>query len=145
MIYKIEKLEKDIQNNSYDYIPKQSGVYRILNLENVLITILGSSTNKKFDAYSVSDLQERYDKSKQNTVLYIGKGDNLHKRIKQYIKFGLNLVDNHKGGRSIFQIEDYKKLYVEIILCDNCECVEKNMLLGFEKQYNGLPMANRKI
>ena len=145
MIYKIEKLEKDIQNNSYDYITKQSGVYRVLNLENVPITILDSSTNKKFDAYPVSDLQERYDKSKQNTILYIGKGDNLHERIKQYVKFGLDLVDNHKGGRSIFQIEDYKNLYVEIILCDNCECVEKNMLLGFKNQYDGLPMANRKI
>ncbi len=144
MMYKIEKLENDIKNKDYTYMPKQSGVYRVLNLGKVPITLLPFSTNTSIKPYPINDLQERYNKLGENAVLYIGKGKNLFKRIKQYIKFGLNVANNHKGGRSIFQIKEYKELYVEIILCKNCESVEKNMLLGYKNQYNILPFANRK-
>ena len=145
MIYTIDKLEKDIQNNTCDYIPKQSGVYRVLNLSDIPITFLPQSTNTKFPAYDVAKLQAKYDKTKSSGVLYIGKGVDLNKRIKQYVKYGLNLVKNHKGGRSIFQIAEYKKLCIEVILCDNCECVEKNMLVGFRNKFGELPVANMRI
>ncbi len=145
MIYKIETLEKDINNKKYDYIPKKSGVYRVLNLEGIPITFFDYSTNSKFKAYPISKLQDKYIKTKESKLLYIGKAVNLHKRIKQYIEYGLNLIDNHKGGRSIFQIKDYKNLYIEVLLCDRCECVEKNMLIGYKEHYKELPVANMKI
>ena len=145
MIYKIIDLEKDIANKTYNYIPKESGIYRVLNLEGIPITFLDYSTNSKFKAYPISKLQDKYIKTNESKLLYIGKAVNLHKRIKQYIEYGLNLIDNHKGGRSIFQIKDYKNLYIEVLLCDRCECVEKNMLIGYKEHYKELPVANMKI
>ena len=144
MIYKIEKLEKDIKNGDYNYIPKASGVYRVLNLDNMPIKFLNKAKNTNFNEYEVDFLSQKYSKSVQSKVLYIGKGENLHKRIKQYIKYGLNLAKNHKGGRAIFQIENYNELYIEIILTDRCECAEKGMLVGFNQQYGELPVANMK-
>lgn len=143
MIYQISKLESDIQNKNYNYIPKQSGVYRVLNLDDTPITFLPNS-NTNFSCYSVKKLQDKYSKTKSSGVLYIGKGINLYKRIKQYIQYGLNLAHNHKGGRSIFQIQNYNQLYIEIIPCNNCECTEKNMLLGFKDIFGELPVANMR-
>ena len=146
MIYKIETLEKDIKNKKYDYIPKKSGVYRVLNMDNIPIEFLSCSANPKdTSSYPTAMLQAKYDMTKSSRLLYVGKGINLHKRIKQYIEYGLNLVDNHKGGRAIFQIKDYKNLYIEILLCDRCECVEKNMLIGYKDHYKELHVANMKI
>ena len=145
MIYKIEQLEEDIKNKKYNYIPKQSGIYRVLNLDNIQIKFQSSSTNLKHSLYPTAMLQAKYDVTKSSRLLYVGKGKNLHKRIKQYVKYGLNLVDNHKGGRAIFQIKDYKNLYIEVVLCDRCEYVEKNMLIGYKEHYKELPVANMKI
>ncbi|MBE7083556.1 MAG: hypothetical protein E7373_03005 [Clostridiales bacterium] len=145
MIYKIGNLEKDIKNKKYKYIPKKPGIYRVLNLDNIKIEFLSYSSNSSFVSYPIIMLQEKYNKTKVNNLLYVGKGVNLHKRIKQYIEYGLNLVDNHKGGRAIFQIKDYKNLYIEVLLCDRCECVEKNMLIGYKEHYKELPVANMKI
>lgn len=145
MFYKIENLEKDIENGNYNYIPKKQGIYRVLKTDDEKITFLDNTKNPNFKPYQVAKLQDKYNKTKSSKVLYIGKAVNLHNRIKQYIKYGLNLANNHKGGRAIFQIKDYKKLVIEVILCDRCECVEKNMLIGFKENFNELPVANMKI
>jgi len=145
MIYKIADLEKDINNGRYDYIPKKAGVYRVLNLDDIQIDFLPYSTNNSCVPYPIAMLQNKYGKTKLGNVLYIGKGVNLHNRIKQYVKFGMGLVDNHKGGRAIFQIKDYKNLYIEVLLCQRCECVEKSMLMGYVECYQELPVANMKV
>ena len=144
MIYKIKDLQTQINNNTYN-LTELSGIYRVLNLDNIPIIFTATSTNTKFTPYDVNDLQDRFNASGKNEILYIGKAKKLEKRIKQYIKFGLNQVNNHKGGRSIFQIKDYDQLYIEIIACENCECVEKSMLIGFRNQFGTLPMANRQV
>ena len=145
MIYKIKELEDAIKNGNNADIPKQSGIYRVLNLNEIPIVFLPNSTNTNYSCYSAMKLQDKYSKTKSSGVLYIGKGFNLYKRIKQYIKYGLNLAHNHKGGRSIFQIQNYNQLYIEIIPCNNCECTEKNMLLGFKDIFGELPVANMRI
>ncbi len=145
MYYKISNIEQDILNKKYNYIPHKPGVYKVINADNLPIEILATSTNSKAGIYNVADLQQRYNKQTNKKVLYIGKGKDLSRRIKQYVKFGMNKSSVHKGGRSIFQIQDYKNLYIEVIECGNCQKVEKCMLIDFKNNYNGLPMANRIV
>lgn len=46
------------------------------------------------------------------TVLYIGKADNLRRRLRQYMRYGEGVPVGHWGGRLIWQLADARDLLV---------------------------------
>jgi hypothetical protein len=54
-------------------------------------------------------------------------------------------VDNHRGGRAIWQIENNKDLLIGYFLCNSPESKEKELLKIYKGQYGVLPLANWKI
>jgi hypothetical protein len=79
-------------------------------------------------------------------VLYIGKGDNIQRRLKQYIEFGSGKPIGHWGGRYIWQLKDSAHLLVAWMPCGSDETaamMEARLLRRFKDEHDGqLPYAN---
>jgi hypothetical protein len=78
-------------------------------------------------------------------VLYIGKGDNLQRRLKQYARFGRGEPVGHWGGRYIWQLEDSADLVVAWRGCrdgGSARAAEIELLSDFVQMYRRLPFAN---
>lgn len=86
----------------------------------------------------------------QSRILYIGKtggsSNTLQRRIRQYVRYGYREVDNHRGGRYIWQIEDNKKLLIGYRALDGEDAgmYESKMSEQFEQHFGKLPFANLK-
>jgi hypothetical protein len=78
--------------------------------------------------------------------VYIGKGDNIRRRLKQYADFGAGKPIGHWGGRYIWQLADSDELVVAWKACRSEETaaeMEAGLLRRFKKEHGGrLPFAN---
>lgn len=81
--------------------------------------------------------------------MYIGKagGDvnRLKQRIRQLIRYGYGKVQNHRGGRAIWQIANNRHLLIRYIECNNPEITETKLLVKYQEKYGVLPVANWQI
>jgi hypothetical protein len=75
-------------------------------------------------------------------VIYIGKGDDLNKRIGAFIAFGAGKPVGHWGGRLVWQIAESPRFLIAWRKCSKPREQEKELLLEFEAQYGRLPFAN---
>lgn len=143
---------KQIYEDGFEIIPYSAGIYVVFKPENMNINFLPLSTaiNKYKEEnmlYDVNILNSKYEKS-DKLILYIGKAggkNKLRKRIKQLVRYGYNEVNNHRGGRAIWQIEDNKNLLIGYKMCNYPELTEKNLLLDYCAKNNVLPVGNWKI
>ena len=77
-------------------------------------------------------------------VIYIGKANNLRRRVREYARFGAGHKTGHWGGRLIWQLGDSSKLLVawkETPLREPAT-VEAEMLNQFHRAYGAPPFAN---
>lgn len=95
-----------------------------------------------------ASLQAIYE-ANNSEVLYVGKADNLRRRISQLVNMAFGGT-SHRGGLDLWAIQDYEK-YLQIEwsrlgdFCNSPEEAERNILNEFKKKHNGnLPVANRK-
>ena len=134
---------KELQENK-SLIPKQNGVYLILNFEKeikFLETGTGGFFKGKNPNVELEILKEKW--IKETNVVYIGKATDLQKRLNQYFSFGNGKNVGHYGGRYIWQLENSKNLMV----CwkstnENPRGVEKDLINLFVSKFNKLPFAN---
>lgn len=77
-------------------------------------------------------------------VVYIGKANNLRRRLREFAKFGAGHKIGHWGGRLIWQLEESSKLVVAWKETPNHEpaTVESKMLDQFRLTYGAPPFAN---
>jgi hypothetical protein len=79
-------------------------------------------------------------------VVYIGKGDNIQRRLKQYADFGAGKPIGHWGGRFIWQLADSAKLLVAWMTCaseETAAMMESRLVRRFKGEHDGrLPFAN---
>lgn len=78
-------------------------------------------------------------------VIYIGKGDNLQRRLREYARFGRGDPIGHRGGRYIWQLADSADLVVACRRCKEGETareIEVELLSAFTQRYARLPFAN---
>ncbi|UZW55103.1 hypothetical protein NUH86_16780 [Sphingobium sp. JS3065] len=77
-------------------------------------------------------------------VVYIGKANNLRRRLKQYADFGAGQPVGHWGGRLIWQLADYSTLLVAWKETPDRvpEQVEAEMIADFRHCYGKPPFAN---
>ena len=133
---------KDLINNGFNSINKQEGIYIVKTPKDFKVNFTFNMLNKTCPCYCIKDLADKYNKTMNKEILYIGKSVNLRKRIKQYINYGLNKNKIHKGGRAIFQIQNYTELEIEYYYCASSKDCEKQSLKNYLKNNGVLPLAN---
>jgi hypothetical protein len=77
-------------------------------------------------------------------VIYIGKANNLHRRLKQYANFGSGRPVGHWGGRLIWQLPDPHSMLIawRETPKEIPRVVEKQMIDQFRETYGKPPFAN---
>ncbi|MFC2053478.1 hypothetical protein ACFLV7_04150 [Chloroflexota bacterium] len=79
-------------------------------------------------------------------IIYIGKGDNLKKRIRYLIRFGIGVAKNHEGGEWMWQISNIAASKLMIQTCPKGKQIafENALLEKFYIDHDDFPLANRK-
>ncbi|WP_170382444.1 GIY-YIG domain-containing protein [Ruegeria atlantica] len=78
------------------------------------------------------------------SIIYIGKANNLRRRLQQYARFGAGKPVGHWGGRLIWQLPDAHNMLVAWRETPDevPRTVEKRMIGEFRKSYGKPPFAN---
>jgi hypothetical protein len=144
---KIKELKKDEYN--WKQVPKSGGIYIVvytqLNMPVFLKKGNGGSFRGKEPNISIEKLKERWVnfKSDGDKVLYIGKSNNLRRRIKLYIRFGKKEPVAKWGGRYIWQITDIDDSKIYFKEDGSPRETEKRLIQEFKEKYGGRrPFAN---
>lgn len=139
-----------LHEHGYGYIPNENGLYIVcipLGFEKriLLTTTAMEEYQGRCLLYLVEELENKW--IENCNVLYIGKADgnrnHLRNRIRQFVKYAYAEVNNHRGGRSLWQLEDNKSLLIGWRSTLDASNAERQMILSFEKEYQQLPFANR--
>jgi hypothetical protein len=87
-------------------------------------------------------LEERWIPSTK--LVYIGKTNNLRRRLKAFSDFGTGKAVGHWGGRLIWQLPQVETLQVGWLLTPDHDprIVEREMLDAFTRIFNRRPFAN---
>lgn len=128
-----------------DCIPEIPGVYWVLRPEEMTIRFTEHTYNHSAKLYPVEVLSHKYEKCKDQEILYIGKADGkkgLRQRLKQYMNYGWGHATNHKGGRAIWQIEDAGLLLLAFEECEDARAREKQLLADYKAKNESYPLAN---
>lgn len=132
-------------HSNCEIIPDKPGIYQVIVPEELIVFFSAEVLNSTAPAYPVDKLSEKYARCIDKSIVYIGKANGrngLKQRIQQYMNYGRNTASNHKGGRAIWQIENYPLLLLVYEPCENCEQREHQLLTDY-KQRNGVyPLAN---
>lgn len=155
---------KDAQGNynPYQKIAKCSGIYKVYisadDIDNIrILENVYTKNNVRLDTQNAQVLRTIFDKNvqidkvrKENKhVIYIGKAENLRRRIKQYMRTVYG-GKNHKGGIDIWAIDNYEKyLHIDVFpLGYNAPTArdwEKKEIDEFKQHHKqNRPMANRQ-
>lgn len=78
-------------------------------------------------------------------VLYIGKGDDLRRRIKQLLRFAAGEPVAHWGGRYLWQLADAELLLIAWRTELEPLAAEGELLRDFAAQFGSLPFANLRF
>lgn len=110
-------------------------------------TAIASYKNRNL-LYDLDTLNMKY-KNSDKTVLHIGKAsvekNKLKSRIRQLVRYGYGEIDNHRGGRAIWQIQNNKDLLIGYFMCNEPDIKERELLQRYRKINGVLPLANWKI
>ncbi|QKJ31332.1 hypothetical protein HQ865_16705 [Mucilaginibacter mali] len=155
MFQSIEKLKhegfegfKTIQelNNNHDIIPKQKGVYFILNDKTIEPVFLETGCGGYYKQKNPNVIPEVLKKNwvKHTHTLYIGKANNLRRRLKLYLDFGKGRPVSHQGGRYIWQLSHSDDLIVcwKILDSEVPRSIEEELIRSFKSQFGDRPFAN---
>ncbi len=138
---RLSDLEKDLKQ-----VIDKPGIYRIFwkdgEMPEFRTDICGGTRN---DPVSEEKLKNKWIKGKN--LIYIGQTKRtLRKRIYELVGYGMNLTNNHRGGRYMWQIKNiWEHATIELEKCEKCEnpkAEEKKLLADFKKKYGKLPFAN---
>lgn len=131
-------------------IPSSCGIY-VVYLPKGMIFDASPSAGAAIRSKTVSSAQlkakwARITQRQPTDIVYIGKGDNLKRRIRNLARFGAGLATNHAGGEWMWQIPQIRSACVLIKLCPCGKQVpfEKSLLDLFYSQHVDWPLANRK-
>lgn len=77
-------------------------------------------------------------------VVYIGKANNLRRRLREFVRFGQGAPIGHWGGRLIWQLEDSGSLVVAWMETpgESPAEVEARLISKFRAAYGRPPFAN---
>jgi len=95
-------------------VPRTGGVYVVVRTASGPPQFLKTSTGGHFKGKDPKVPEEALKANwvDDAEVVYIGKGDNLRRRLTQYADFGGGKAVGHWGGRLIWQLADSETLLV---------------------------------
>jgi len=138
---------RDLQNGKVFDIPKGGGAYVVFRDMDTIPTFLDTNPGGRFrranSTVSKSELIRKWVNAAR--VIYIGAGDLLQRRMKQFISFGAGKPIGHWGGRFIWQVEnsaDFLVAWKPLQDGVSPEDVESALLHTFVSIYGRLPFAN---
>jgi len=133
--------------SGYSEVPNKPGNYIVFRSETPEPTFLEKSPagwfKGKDPTVSIEILWENWIDGAH--VLYIGKGINLNKRIKDFIRFGSGKRVGHMGGRLVWQVEGHENFliaWMAVNTNENPRSKEKQMIREFKAIYGKRPFAN---
>lgn len=137
----------ELRNNT-NVVPSEGGVYIVIRDSRGAPVFLGEGTGTPDERKSeplnkpIPFLKANY--VNESTIVYIGKGDSLSKRIRQLLLFGAGKYRGHWGGRILWQLADAEELLIAWRITSglNPRDVEKMMFREYENKYGRLPYAN---
>lgn len=92
-------------------VPAKKGVYCIRIPAGMEVTFKDTIDNHPGAAYPIESLEAK--RVPASDILYIGKANGekgLFQRLRQYMRYGFDAGNNHRGGRAIFQVKGYENL-----------------------------------
>ena len=145
----VERVKASGRANWSD-IPSGPGIYVVFLLPNTPFDV-SQSTGKAIHASPapVADLREKWSRINNHAstdILYVGKGDDVRKRIRRLARFGVGKIQKHKGGEWMWQVTHIRSARILINACPPGKQVpfEKWLLDSFLDQHGDWPLANRK-
>ena len=131
-------------------VPAAGGAYVVLREDGGVPPFLPTNPGGHFKGQDPTvppeDLLKRWVLDAQ--VIYIGKANDLRRRLRQYSRFGAGRAVGHWGGRLIWQIAQADQLVVAWRLVDVAQSparLERALLDAFGARYGSLPFANRRL
>lgn len=135
----------DLHRSNCSNLPDSIGIYYVIAPQDMQIRFTDHTPNKAASVYPVEILSSKYSTCCDKEILYIGKANGRHglrQRIRQYMKYGWNEAVNHKGGRAIWQIENFGSLLLTYEPCPDCERREHLLLKEYKNRNGTYPLAN---
>lgn len=137
---------KNLKSN-HKCIPPVGGVYVVIRDTEEAPEFLEKGTGGFFKGKNpnvgIEELEANYVGSSR--IMYIGKGNNLKRRIRQLLQFASGKNIGHWGGRYLWQLADSDNLLIawkELPTTDDPHEVESEMLEDFLNTHGKLPFAN---
>lgn len=123
-------------------IPKEPGLYVVDTPHSDFVLIISSNSCAPVaKLYLVAELEKKLEGSDKSRI-YIGKAQNLRKRIACLIRYGQGKTTSHSGGKAIWQITNVRELLLGWAICQNPREIEKEMLIAYRNKFGYYPMAN---
>jgi hypothetical protein len=131
-------------------VPAAGGAYVVLREDATLPPFLSTNPGGRFKGKDPTvaqiELQACWVPGAQ--VLYIGKANDLRRRLRQYSRFGAGQAVGHWGGRLIWQIAEADQLVIgwrQVDAAQSPADLERDLLRDFHAQYGSLPFANGRF
>lgn len=124
--------------------PARAGIYFVVDPSHgepkYLDVSQGGRFKSKNPTVSVDELESNWIEGTK--VLYIGKSNNLRRRINELRRFGLGAPLGHWGGRYLWQLKGAERFRVGWILTEDFAEAEAELLHSFMGAFGALPFAN---
>jgi hypothetical protein len=138
---------RELREGQIESVPKGAGVYVVLRGDDAWPTYLDQSIGGWFKqqdpTVAVLALEAKWVIGAH--VIYIGKGDNLFRGLREMMNFGAGRPIGHRGGRYVWQLggsEDFVVAWRETGDV-NPRQAEVDLLRAFRRSHGGrLPFAN---
>jgi hypothetical protein len=128
-------------------VPTDGGVYAVLRESDEPPAFLENNPGGRFKGkdptVDISALEAKW--VEDCTVIYLGKGDNRRRRLREYARFGAGAPIGHWGGRYIWQLSDSAQLLVAWKVCgeeQSAAGLEGELLQRFLAEHGRMPFAN---
>jgi hypothetical protein len=135
---------RDLFLNRCASVPAVPGVYVVLRTAagapEILATSKGGLFKGKDPTVPTQTIRERL--IEDTPTLYIGKGDQLQRRIRQLLDFGNGRPVGHYGGRLLWQLADSDDYLIAWKAAPAPRSAESELLEEFVTEFGSLPLAN---
>jgi hypothetical protein len=138
---------QDLRDGALSTVPQTEGAYVVLRRSAAPPAFLTESCGGHFKGknptVSTAVLEANWVDDAQ--VVYVGRTNNLQRRLREFAAYGAGKPVGHQGGRYIWQLEDSDDLLVAWKRCSENQTagsLEAELVTVFKAEHRRLPFAN---